>query len=1024
MNILHFLAPVLFLWLPLGHAAAQTLVVNSADDTDDGACDALHCSLREAIRAANQNPGPDTVTFAVTGGPAFITILPASPLPALTDAGTVIDAVSQVGGNALAAVTIDGANAGAGATGFEINAPNCTIMGFGIRRFVNGIRVSGSNARIGPLNLIGNNSGAGILLAPGANNAIIRWNHIGAEEGGVVAIPNGHGIRVDGPVSNLVIGGVVAGQYNLIAGNTGEGIWVQDATNLSIQSNLVGFSIFAPGMTLSNGGNGILVENSTNVRIDNGNNPNTPNYIAGNGENGIRLVNCSNFIIEGNVVYGNEQHGIELLMLPGIAPADGVIAGNRIAPVGAGSGNAGFGIWVTNAYNLLIGSPGQGNHIAGNGQGGIQLSNSLDVIIEANNIGINAAGGLVQGNAGPGVLVNAFSEGILIGGQNVIAHNAGPGVQIAGESLSCTITQNSIFCNAGGGIQVAAGANDDIAPPREICAGPTEVSGMAGPFDIVELFRHSHSSCDAPPCQGRVYIASTLAEFDGRWSIPGAFNPGDTLTATATNLLGSTSEFSHCVPVTELPLAVASNSGPVCAGQEVELIGEVQPPAVDAVFEWAGPANFSSHQADTSGVFPAGIYTLAVSRGFCRSAPDTTVVAILPEASALVQTTLCHRASITVNGTVYDASNPSGIETLDSAAANGCDSIVSIDLRFFPPAESRMETTLCAGQSLSVNGTIYNEANPSGFEILAGAGANGCDSIVEVNLAFHPPAASRIEQGICPDEFVAVNGQVYDRSRLSGTETIAGGSANGCDSVVTVNLSLLPVPEFTMEQTICPGASLVINRTVYDETRLNGTEILAGAAANGCDSIVQVHLTVNDLLAGLGRDTILRITRGQTAEIGPGLSFTPDRITWTPATGLSCSDCPNPVAAPASNAVYTALVEHQGCTATLVVRITVIERLPVYAPTAFSPNDDGINDRFTLYADAQEVPRIALLRVFDRWGGLVFEGKEIPPGETGSGWDGKAHGRDCPMGTYIYMAEVQTASGDTAVLKGEVNLLR
>jgi len=63
---------------------AASLSVNNLADTDDGTCDATHCTLREAINAANTNPGADTITFSVTG------VISTTGLPALADDETVI----------------------------------------------------------------------------------------------------------------------------------------------------------------------------------------------------------------------------------------------------------------------------------------------------------------------------------------------------------------------------------------------------------------------------------------------------------------------------------------------------------------------------------------------------------------------------------------------------------------------------------------------------------------------------------------------------------------------------------------------------------------------------------------------------------------------------------------------------------------------------------------------------------------------------------------------------------------------
>ena len=77
----------------LVQAQATTFTVNSADDVDDGTCDATHCSLREAINAANANSGTDSVAFNVAGsGPH--TIQHTSALPTITDP-VIIDGYTQ-----------------------------------------------------------------------------------------------------------------------------------------------------------------------------------------------------------------------------------------------------------------------------------------------------------------------------------------------------------------------------------------------------------------------------------------------------------------------------------------------------------------------------------------------------------------------------------------------------------------------------------------------------------------------------------------------------------------------------------------------------------------------------------------------------------------------------------------------------------------------------------------------------------------------------------------------------------------
>jgi CSLREA domain-containing protein len=79
-------------------ASADSFVVNTIDDVDDSICDGNHCSLREAINAANSNPGPDTISFAgldATGGHVAIQLN--SALNPLLDNQTTIDGTTAQG---------------------------------------------------------------------------------------------------------------------------------------------------------------------------------------------------------------------------------------------------------------------------------------------------------------------------------------------------------------------------------------------------------------------------------------------------------------------------------------------------------------------------------------------------------------------------------------------------------------------------------------------------------------------------------------------------------------------------------------------------------------------------------------------------------------------------------------------------------------------------------------------------------------------------------------------------------------
>jgi CSLREA domain-containing protein len=164
-------------------------VVNARDDLDDGRCDAAHCSLREAIHAANdlrgveggaggpEDPGPDRIEFAIPGDPPYV-IIPDSPLPEILDT-IVIDGTMQ----AEPGVELDGA-------GLVISARGSLVRGL---TFL-------------PLD------GPGVHLTPEGSGSRIEGNAFYPR-----GVGNFIGVLVEG-ASNSVIGGRLEGQGNLIAG--------------------------------------------------------------------------------------------------------------------------------------------------------------------------------------------------------------------------------------------------------------------------------------------------------------------------------------------------------------------------------------------------------------------------------------------------------------------------------------------------------------------------------------------------------------------------------------------------------------------------------------------------------------------------------------------------------------------------------------------------------------------------------------------------------------------------------------
>jgi|GEM_PF-1627703 len=217
---------------------------------------------------------------------------------------------------------------------------------------------------------------------------------------------------------------------------------------------------------------------------------------------------------------------------------------------------------------------------------------------------------------------------------------------------------------------------------------------------------------------------------------------------------------------------------------------------------------------------------------------------ILETSEFTIAATLCEGQTYTLEGIVFDQNNPSGQVVFQ--AENGCDSTVIIDLNFVPNASAFIGETLCDGENFSVivGGNIYDVNNPDGTELLENSSFNGCDSTVNINLVFLPPAVGEVVYGGCEgDGFsVVVNGNVYDETQPSGAEVFVGMSQEGCDSTVFVDLVFNAVVQESVTYSGCEGDGfeIEIDGTIYDENNPFGTINLISSA--GCDSFIMVEL--------------------------------------------------------------------------------------------------------------------------------------------------------------------------------------
>jgi gliding motility-associated-like protein len=94
----------------------------------------------------------------------------------------------------------------------------------------------------------------------------------------------------------------------------------------------------------------------------------------------------------------------------------------------------------------------------------------------------------------------------------------------------------------------------------------------------------------------------------------------------------------------------------------------------------------------------------------------------------------------------------------------------------------------------------------------------------------------------------------------------------------------------------------------------------------------------------------------------------------------------------------------------------------IFVPNTFSPNGDGRNDRF--YPQGLGVAGIKHMRIFNRWGELVFEKTNFSSNDPSQGWDGTYKGKILSPDVFVYMIDVLCSNNQFQELKGNVTLLR
>ncbi len=373
-----------------------------------------------------------------------------------------------------------------------------------------------------------------------------------------------------------------------------------------------------------------------------------------------------------------------------------------------------------------------------------------------------------------------------------------------------------------------------------------------------------------------------------------------------------------------------------------------------------------------------------------------------------------------------------------------------------------IDTVLCGGGSIVFNGQSYGSTGTYNIVI---DNQNTCDSVITLNLSVEPgPTVSIVQNGTdCSVSTLdiiaqASNASLYKWStgetssiisvNTAGQYSVTVTNAVGCTATDDINVVLSdpPTAVASSEPPICAGeasGSITISATQggtepYTFSLNNGTASLSPNFENLPSGTYEVEVTDAN---GCVWDSTLILTSPPafTLDLGPDLNINQavsvelvaianhaiSTISWEPAEFLSCANCPQTTATPLQSIEYQVVaLDFNNCIAVDTIFINVNNFADIYAPNVFSPNGDGFNDAFTLFAGIG-VKEIESLLIFDRWGGMAFEAeKSIQPGDLAAGWDGTWRGKDASAGVYTWTALIKLLNDKTVRVSGDVTLVR
>ncbi len=209
--------------------------------------------------------------------------------------------------------------------------------------------------------------------------------------------------------------------------------------------------------------------------------------------------------------------------------------------------------------------------------------------------------------------------------------------------------------------------------------------------------------------------------------------------------------------------------------------------------------------------------------------------------------------------TTFDVGTTSKEYIFNRNTINGCDSVVTLNLTVHPMYNHTETETICQSElPYTWRDTTFSVGTTSGEYVFTHSTVNGCDSVVTLNLTVGPTYNQTESLVLCQQELPYTwKDTTFDVGTMSGNIIFKRQTIHGCDSIVTLNLTVHPMYNHTETETICQNElPYTWQDTTFAVGTTSGEYVFTRSTMNGCDSVVKLNLTVHPMYNHTETETI------------------------------------------------------------------------------------------------------------------------------------------------------------------------